>query len=264
MHIQWRGDSFRRFSSYNSETRWRWKSPRRHNSTGESGRWTVLVRIIADTEADFEDSWKHGAPTKSHAGTSVTSRCSQAQIHPDSRQAQLWCLWDTETSSWANRESLTHLLCVQRRCRTWPVLLKHIRKAHFVYHSREKPWGTDTETMVALIRKASHPCCRSAVQFVLRYFRDKSGKRRDETSEVTSLENIVEEWQDRTCGQGLEGRRVQDEARRFEAQTWRTAILWFKSERQKSKTADTVPTNVFSTRTPLRWKMLFWSVEGQT
>ena len=29
---------------------------------------------------------------KSHVGTSVTSRWSQAQIHPGSRQAQVWCL----------------------------------------------------------------------------------------------------------------------------------------------------------------------------
>ena len=35
---------------------------------------------------------EHGAPIKSHTCTSVTSRWSQAQIHPGSCQAQLWCL----------------------------------------------------------------------------------------------------------------------------------------------------------------------------
>ena len=67
--------------------------------------------------------------------------------------------------------------------------------------------------LVAVIRKASHPRCRSAAQPVLRHFRGKSGKRWDETRSDTAG-GTVEEWQDRTCGQGLEGRLLQDDTRR--------------------------------------------------
>ena len=83
----------------------------------------------------------------------------------------------TDTSSWSNRESFTHFLCVQRRCRTLPVLIKHIRKAHFACHEHR----------------------------VL--------ERWDETRSGTAG-GTVEEWQDTTCGQGLEGRLLQDDTRR--------------------------------------------------
>ena len=94
----------------------------------------------------------------------------------------------TETSSRSNRESLAHFICVQRRCRTCPVLLKHIRKAHFGHEHRAlRHWsatcyspagsvGRNLEEriqkqLVAVIRKASHPGRRPAAQPVLRHFR---------------------------------------------------------------------------------------------
>ena len=47
----------------------------------------------------------------------------------------------------------------------------------------------------------------------------ESGKRWDETQSDTAG-GTAEEWQDRTCGQGLEGRLLQDDTRRPRIQTW--------------------------------------------
>ena len=66
--------------------------------------------------------------------------------------------------------------------------------------------------LVEVIRKASHLFCRPAAQPVLRHFCGKNGKRWDETRSDTAG-GTVEEWQDRTCGQGLEGRLLQDDTR---------------------------------------------------
>ena len=112
------------------------KASRKHNTRRWPARWnrTVLIRLIADTKTNFEDPWEHGASIKSQIGAGVTSWWSQAQIHPGSRQTQLWCLWSTETPCWSNREPFTQFLRVLWCCRTWPVFLQHVRKAHFAYH----------------------------------------------------------------------------------------------------------------------------------
>ena len=63
------------------------------NTITEDDQEDETEQSLSDSlETNFEDSWEHGAPIKSHIGTGVTSWCSQAQIHSGSRQAQLWCL----------------------------------------------------------------------------------------------------------------------------------------------------------------------------